>query len=213
MPGILSAALMILALGAPAPAAPARVPDLTLSHFPTVLTLSPDGELTYSARVVYPNGNSYAGDSVEIEFSPQAEAMISWAPGQEHPIVSGYTDAGGGVEFQIRGGGCVRPEDVPGAPYVARVRVNNIVVSTLTVNSPDAVNAAGLLPSQSGGSTCDDGAFGVSLADATYHGDAIRNGRAEICSKFTEPYDAEVGLGDAAILSVYIKRGASASCR
>ncbi len=203
---------VLVAMAAIAPTARAKVPDLALSHFPSVLCVSPDGSLDYTVHVVYPTGASYADDFVQILFSPEASALISWGPDTDPASVVAPTDEDGYAVFHLRAGGCVRPEDVPGAEFVAQVRVNNIVVAEVPVASPDAVDAAGLLPGEAGAPTCDDGVFGVSLADASFHAPAITVGAVSPCTKLTEPFDAPVGLADAAILSDFIRGGAEAAC-
>ncbi|NNF06875.1 MAG: hypothetical protein HKN21_08945 [Candidatus Eisenbacteria bacterium] len=47
----------------------------------------------------------------------------------------------------------------------------------------------------------------MSLADAVFHTLPIANGLVELCSNFTAPFDDNVSLGDAVIVTPYVVLG------
>jgi hypothetical protein len=155
---------------------------------------------------------SIVGALVEVEFSPEADALLGWAIGQVHPIISAVTDSQGVVTFQIAAAGCVLPEHIPNAPWVAQVAADHVVLQQPIVVSPDVVNSLGQLPVQAGGSICEEGVTTVGLSDAVFHTKAITSGLVEPCSNFTDPFDDPVGIGDAVILTQYIRQGVQATC-
>src|SRR5262245_40295752 len=74
---------------------------------------------------------------IEVEISPEADALIAWCDGQAHPIQAKFTDANGNATFTYFGGGCVLPEDIPNAPYVAEVRRDSAAAAHPYIVSPD----------------------------------------------------------------------------
>jgi hypothetical protein len=211
----------------PRPAA-AKPPYPDLSIVPDMITIAPDG--SFSCRVVIEGtAGPVPGSYVEIEFSPEATALIAWTvpipPGADTPVTgpgggllfAGSTDANGEVTFHIAGGGCVAQKNnaEPVEPYIAQVRADNILMNEPGVNSPDAVNADGQLPEFLGYSICDPGTAttAVGLADALYHTPSIKTGEEEICTNFTGPdYSDGIGLADAGLLTPYVKGGTTGTC-
>ena len=227
LPGLtvlLAAGVLFTPAGAPAaggwPPDPSGVPDM--------VTISPDGSFTCH-MLILGSGGPVTGSYVEVEFSPEATALIAWTvpvpPGADTPQIGpgggylfvGITDGNGEVTFHIAGSGCVAQKNnaEPVEPYIAQVRADNILMKEPGVNSPDAVNADGELPEFLGYSICDPGSgtTTVGLADALYHTPQIKTGEAEICTNFTGPeYDDGVGLADAGLVTPYVKGGTTGTC-
>ena len=213
--------------------ATANIPSPTLSSIPDAIVLSPGTRFSanpigsYTVHVEGPLG-PVAGSFVEVEVSPYADELIGWCigasipspgyPTQVHPILTGFTDANGNASFLYYGGGCLNAQDFAGPAFIAQVRATGIVLDEPFINSPDAVN-------QSGKTATDDPAqrrcdlvngvatAQVSLSDAVFHSRPIKLGLIEPCTKVTPPFNAAVGISDAAFLTPYIKLGRRCSCQ
>lgn len=90
---ILPVAAVLLLIGADSGLGTDPLPP----EIPEMLTVTPDGAFGYTVRMYrYPCPTCPAepapGIQVELIFSPEAEALIAWADGQEHPVISGVTD-------------------------------------------------------------------------------------------------------------------------
>jgi len=168
-----------------------------------------------------------SGSFVEVEVSPDADAILSWCigkstpspgyPTQVHPLLSGFTDANGNVSFTYYGGGCLSHADFAGGSFVSQVRADGIVLDEPYVNSPDAVDASGKKATQGPQRRCDIVSLvataQVSLSDAVFHSRPIKLGLREPCTKFTPPFNAAVTVADATFLTPYIKLGRRCSCQ
>jgi hypothetical protein len=203
----LAAACLLAAAAGLMPVSAAAQFDL--STVPDQVVLTPDGSAV-SCHVVAqgPTGPAFSV-LVELEFSPEADRIISWAQGQTHPLLTAYTNLHGEASFTIAGGGCILPDSFVGASYIAEVRFNGIPMKELVIVSPDAVNSSG----QAGVSTCEDGKAVVGLADAIYHTRSISLGLSKTCSNVVTPYDKPVGLSDAVFLTPYIKQSRFCYCQ
>ena len=185
---------------------------------PSVVTITPDGTAHFEVIAQYWDSSAdsclpISGAFVEIEFSPEADNLIAWAPGQVHPIVSGIADAEGKISFTIRGAGCV-PKFFPGQiTYTTQIRQEGIVINELGVNSPDVVNDAGKLPLELSHNICENGTTQISLSDAIFHTAPIKLGLVEECSRFTGRISEPVTLADALFLTPYIKAGVVMTCQ
>ncbi len=200
-------------------------PDPHLSVVPPMVTVAPDGSRPYTVVVILAQG-PVAGAYVEVEFSPEATALVAWTvpvpPGADIPetgpgggfLFAGTTDANGEVSFHIAGAGCVAEKVGTVDPYIVQVRADNVVLAEPVVNSPDAVDADGVLPEELDTSICDPvtSSTSVGLADALFHTAAIKQGLVEICTDFTDDGNPAVGLGDAGILTPYVRDGTAGSC-
>jgi hypothetical protein len=164
---------------------------------------------------------------VEVEFSADAERLIAWCIGQTHPVLTGLTNASGEVDFDIYGGGCIRLDDyVGGQGGVYQVEADTRVLLSFgigEISSPDAVNSAGLLPTDSrpggiedlgnGSPNCEDlsdppnGQYTTTagLSDAVFHTGPIARGENEVCSQFAPPFDTGVDIVDAVLITPYLK--------
>jgi hypothetical protein len=190
----------------------ATIPDPGIVVAPDVLTITPDGSFGYTVTLIGDSGPR-PNTPVELHFSPEAEALIAWAEGQEHPLITGTTDQNAQVTFYIAGAGCIDWDRFAGTgPYIVQVRSEGDILNEPMVNSPDAVNSAGQLPTQLGTSICEDGRINVALSDAVFHTAPIKQGLVEPCSKLTSPFDDPVGIGDAVLITTYVMSGASAAC-
>jgi hypothetical protein len=178
---------------------------------PDALTLTPDGGVSFRV-VVEGDLGRVAGAFVELEISPEADLLVAWGPGQIHPILSGFTDANGEIVFQLRGAGCIDPVHFIGAGSIVDVRADGLLLDEPWINSPDAVDSHGRLPTDLGAPICENGTTQVSLSDAVFHTTAVRNGLTSYCTKFTPPYNGPVGVADAVVLTPYIKRGDGFTC-
>ncbi|NNF06874.1 MAG: hypothetical protein HKN21_08940 [Candidatus Eisenbacteria bacterium] len=189
-----------------ATAAMANIPDPALSNCPAFLTITPDGSFTYTVTVNGATG-PVNGSLVEIRVSAQADPVVCWCVGQVHPSITAVTNASGEADFNIAGGGCVSAAGLGGGAVVAQVLADGIELCQIEINSPDAVDSGGFLPTDDdyvGDANCV-----VGLADAVFHTGPIAGGTAEVCSNFTDPYDDTVALGDAVIVTPYIVNGTS----
>ena len=195
----------------------ADVPDPGQTPFQAAITLSPGPRFAqnpiggYTIHVEGPLG-PVEGAFVEVEISPEADALVAWCQGQVHPILSGFTDANGNVTFTYFGGGCVLPEDIPDAAYVAEVRFDGVAQAVHPyIVSPDVVNNLGQRAVQASGA-CENNQSAVTLSDATNHTVPIKMSTRTRCSKFAPPYNGSVAVNDAVFLTPYIKVGRSCSC-
>jgi len=221
----------LLAMGASQ--ASANIPNPTLSSVPDAITLSPGTRFSgnpiggYTVHVEGPLG-PVSGSFIEVEVSPDADALLSWcigntkpAPGfptQVHPLLTGFTDANGNLSFQYYGGGCLAPADFVGGTFIAQVRADGIVLDEPFINSPDAVDTMGKKATDGTPQRrCDVVNLiritQVSLSDAVFHSRPIKIGLREPCTKFTPPFNAIVGISDAAFLTPYIKLGRKCDCQ
>jgi hypothetical protein len=218
--------LLVVAAMAVATGAFANIPIADLSTVPDVLTITPDGSFEIVITIQGAQG-PVVGSFVEIEFSPEATSLVAWTtptpPGANVAITGpggGYlfsdnTDANGEVRFKLAGGGCVAQKNTaePVTPYIAQVRADDFVMNECSVNSPDAVDISGVLPEDLLYSICSSaGITEVGLSDALFHTPPIKQALVEICTKFQAPYDGPVGLGDAGVVTPYVKSGTSGTC-
>lgn len=184
------------------------------SDVPDQIVLTPDGSIPFTISI-HSCGTPplpVIGAIVDIEFSPEADALIAWAPGQPHPIVTGTTGADGTATFHIAGAGCVDWDRFTGPGYIAQVRGDDIILKEPYVTSPDVVNNEGLLPTQLGTSICENGVTSAGLSDAVFHTRAIGDALVEPCSKLTGNPADPVNLDDAVAITPYIRAGAAISC-
>jgi hypothetical protein len=210
----------------------ANIPSPTLSSVPDAITLSPGTRFTANpigGLLVHVEGplGPVAGSFVEVEVSPDADAILSWCigkstpspgyPTQVHPLLSGFTDANGNISFTYYGGGCLSHSDFAGATFVSQVRADGIVLDEPYINSPDVVDASGKKATTGPQRRCDIvnlvSTAQVSLSDAVFHSRPIKLGLREPCTKFTPPFNAAVTVADATFLTPYIKLGRRCSCQ
>ena len=177
----------------------AGIPDPAPSVVPNV-AMSPAADIEY---VVTVNGSQgpVADAIVEIVFSSEADALVCWCVGQTHPVVTATTDAAGQARFFIGAGGCINPSLVVSPPAVS-VYANGIKLGEVGAVGPDAVDNAGLLPTQgwNPGTSCE-----VGLSDASLHSPPVKSGSYSFCSDVNS--DLVVDLSDAVVLSAAIKSG------
>jgi len=171
--------------------------------------------------VVEGQGGPVANSLVELEFSPDGDDMVTWCDGETHPLKSGVTGADGKVTFTFRGGGCIPVDLFEGPTFIWQVRAGGIVLAEGGVNSPDAVDAQGRLVTQNNANN-NPGSFvpncdivppvtgvpsaTVGLSDAVYHTPPISLGEVNTCTKYTAPFTEAVGLGDAQLLTPFVKQ-------
>jgi len=216
--------LLLLAAGT-LPLHAAAGPPFPVSDIPPMVTVAPDGSFGCRMLIMGSQG-PVLGALVEVEFSPAATGLVAWTvpvpPGADVPVTgpggglmfTGTTDINGEVVFHIAGAGCVAEKAGDVDPYIVQVRADNIVMAEPYINSPDAVDADGVLPEVLGFSICDPAAqtTEVGLSDALFHTPGIKNGLQEICTDFTDDGQPAVGLGDATALTPYVRGGTTASC-
>ena len=192
-----------VALGLVAAGALANIPDPQLSDVPNVIA-TPGGSMAYTVTVV---GSQGPVDTalVEIVFSPAADALVCWCSGQAHPVISAVSNAAGEATFFIEAGGCVDPARL--GSTVAEVYANGILLNSVGLTSPDAVDGTGNLPTDGGYAT--GGVCTVGLSDATFHTGPISSGTYEFCSDMDS--DLGVALADAVLLTTPISSGETCS--
>lgn len=183
----------------------AGIPDPSLSDAPNVI-YSPGGNLEYIVTV---NGSSgpISGATVQVIFSTEADSLVQWCVGQTHPTIEAITDANGQAHFFIGAGGCIDPSQVA-APPAVEVFAAGIKLNEVGGVSPDAVDNTGLLPWQgwNPGSTS-----GVSLTDASYHGEFFKSGAFNYCSDLNS--DGIVAIDDASLAGSGIKNSESCTAQ
>lgn len=187
--------------------------DLSCSIYPEAVPISPDGSMACTITLIGCGTGPFQDAFVELAFSAEANDLIAWAPGQTNPFFSGYTDAAGEVTFYIAGGGCIDPDRFSPQTYIVQLRINGVVFDELAVNSPDAVNTMGSLPTTLGTDICENGATSVGLSDAVFHTGPVKNGAIEPCTRFTGPLNTPVTLADAVVITPYIKNGVVGACQ
>jgi len=188
---------------------------------PDLIPITPDGSLPFTITLNTPdqsggcNGGPIVGAIVIVEFSPEADALIAWAPGQDHPILQGTSDANGEVTFYIAGSGCLGPfRQFIFPTFITRVWADEVLLAEPFVNSPDAVNSQGLLPTDLGTNICENGTSAIGLSDAVFFTRPIKLGLIEPCAKFTGlSRGVPVNLGDAVIITSFVKNGGSFVCQ
>lgn len=220
--------LCLLALCGLAPASRpvhADVPIPPVQLIPGALTIASDGFVPWGGFEIEVHDLDdlpYPGALVELRFDPgtvpNSEGLVAWAVGQARPLVSGVTDVNGRCTFYIQGSGCISSAAYQGTTVPVQIFADGILLAEIPINSPDAVNSAGLLPTDTNGSrpngasNCEDGHSEVGISDAVFHTQAITAGLTEFCSNFTEPFDDAVNLADAVIIASYVTTGSAFSC-
>jgi len=198
-----------------ATAAVANIPDPNLSDVPDMITITPDGSFAYTVTIIGAQG-PVNGANVEIRLTGFADPVAAWCLGQAHPSMFGTTDANGQASFNIAGGGCVRNAANSLGEVVSQVFADGIEMAQPDINSPDVVNASGVLYTDATFVFDDTNGDGtgtpvarVGLSDAVFHTGPIANGLVEPCTNFTAPFNDVVALGDAVIVTPFIVFGAS----
>ena len=189
-----------------ATAAFANIPDPLLSDVPGTITVTGDGSFAYTVVVRGPQG-PVASANVEVRFGAEATLVVPFCTGQATQL-SATANGAGSASFFVAGGGCVSEDawdaDLDlGGIAICQVFADGILLGQIDVNSPDAVDGAGLLATDAPnfdplGNTI------VNISDAVVHTGPIVNQLDEFCSNFTEPFDDAVGIGDATIVTPYI---------
>lgn len=194
---VLSTALVVGV--ATAGAASAGVPNPSLSTVPNIV-LTPDGSLPTTIIVV---GDEGAIDTalVQIVFSSEAAGIICWCTGQTQPLIQGLTNASGEVTFFVGGGGCVDPADV-GVPPAVEVFANGTLLAEVGTVSVDAVDGAGLKPTEGWNPV---GICTAGLNDATFHTPPLSQGFYSFCTDMDSDLDCD--LVDAVTLTPGLKNG------
>ena len=191
----------------------ADFPDPTCSTVPELIPISPDGSIPFTITVIECGVGPVVGSVVTLEFSPEVDALIAWAPGQAHPFLTKTSDANGEVTFNIAGAGCIDSSRFTPTIFIAQVIADGSLIGRPMVNSPDAVNSQGLLPTELGTNICENGESMIGLSDAVFFTRPIKLGLVEPCAKFAGPADEPVHLGDAVIITPFVKDGAFLVCQ
>ena len=219
--------LFVAALGLCATGSFANIPDPDLSSVPAYITVTPKSNTQVGlvdfvfTVVVEGQGGPVENSLVEVEFSPDGDDLITWCDGESPPLWAGVSDANGEVSFTFRGGGCVTLPAFGGPTFIWQVRAGGIVLAEGAVNSPDAVDSGGRTVTQNnvnndpGGyvPNCDlvppvtgTPSATVGLSDAVYHTPPISLGQVNPCTKYTAPFNTAVSLGDAQLLTPFVKQ-------
>jgi hypothetical protein len=180
----------------------AGVPNPSLSTVPNIV-ISPNGAMETMIVVV---GDQGAIDTavVQIVVSTEAAGLICWCTGQTEPVITGTTNPSGEVSFFIAGGGCFDPA-AAASPPVVEVFANGYFLKQVGIVSVDAVDGAGVLPTDPGYST--GGLCTAGLSDATFHTGPLKNGIYSFCTDFDSDLDCD--LDDAVAITPGIKTGAT----
>jgi hypothetical protein len=222
---LLALALLSLAPGrsafAQVTAATSDVPDCISVAPPPLVAGNPIGRYIVTVRDAA--SLPVPGAPVRLEINPATLPMIAWCggvpPGAPPGVLGGTTNAVGQVEFDLLGGGCVMSTVQPCATPVAKVSVEGppgiggqFSEDIFCLNSPDAVNDPGVLPSCPAMNNCFGGVTRVALSDAVFHTRCIKLGLVCPCTKFSPPFGAPVNLTDAVYLTPFIKAGNICPC-
>ncbi len=212
-----------LALGAAASDDPYLVPELC--SVPDILTVSPDGSISFVVNV-QGQGGPLSGSYVSVHIGALNDDLLAYCAGQarvgpdlddgSYRLGAGVSDVNGDVTFFMVGGGCIPTESL-GDNWVVEVRADGVVLDNIVINSPDVVNSSGDRPLASGQDNClpqgGGGVTEVGLSDAVAHTGNIALGLVDLCSKMTAPFGDPVGLADGVILTEYIKAGTFCTCQ
>ena len=170
------------------------VADPAQSSVPSVL-INPDGSLDYIVTVRDTQGTPVSGSQVSIVISAAADALVCWCVSQEHPVITAVTDAAGNATFNIRGGGCVDPEELGSVP--AEVFADEVLLAGVGIVSPDVLHG-NRMPTSPGAVPC--GTCDVDMRDSEWHLTVINSQANEFCGDVDG--DGVTALGDAVLLTV-----------
>ncbi len=179
----------------------ANIPDPGLSTIPTVV-VSPSGTLDYSVNIVGQLGPMNTA-TVELIWSAEADSLMCWCTGENHPLITSTTDPSGTAVFNIAAGGCLDPSLLSGGIAV-EVFANGFKMAEVGVVSSDLVDGSGIRATQGWNPA---GSCAVGLSDASAHTNAFATGIYDFCSDINS--DLTVSLDDAVILTQPITDGLS----
>lgn len=217
----LLAAVLLSALsvrfGVAAEAPPSSGPiDPNLSSIPDCVVVSPTGALAYTVTIVNNNG-PINGSRIEIRFNSPGDTLLCWCastpdPGLP-PITHSFfanTNFQGVATFNIRAGGCIQKglAAIPGNyDFAGEIFADNVKLAEFGTVSPDAVDAAGLLPTSSPALWNPAGMCATGLADAVQHTSSLATSIYEWCTDIN--CDNAVGVADAVLLTPFLAGAAS----
>jgi len=165
---------------------------------------SPGGTWTYTVTIRDLVGDPVSGATVRLDPTAAAEPLISWCAGQSHQPEA-TTDYQGNASFTIFAGGCIDPALLGDDAFTvsAEKTLNPGYGSEVELGgrgavSSDAVNEAGLLPTDPGYEK-DAGSGLVQLDDAVFHTGPISTSVYSFCTDFNS--DGVVDVSDSIILT------------
>ncbi len=205
--------LLMLASTPAAGAGPCSVPDPGYSTVPNCLGISPDGSLAYTVTIAACNG-PIAAAAVQLRFTTVGDTLICWCatvPGPRPRVFSATTNANGVATFNIAAGGCIQYNlaAIPGPlKFAAEVFADGIKYQECGTVSPDAVDAAGRLPTNTQSLWDPAGVCATGLSDAVKHTTPLATATYNWCTDLN--CDLVVGLSDATLLTPYL--ASSSSC-
>lgn len=195
----------------------ANVPDPTLSNVPRCVGVSPTGALAYRVTIIG-SGGPINASRVEIRFNIPGDTLICWCsvvpdPGPPPTTHSFFanTNISGVATFNIRAGGCIGygVAAIPGASDIAgEIFADGIKMQEFGTVSPDAVDNAGRLPTNSASLWDPAGTCATGLADAVQHTVPLATSTYDWCTDIN--CDLACGVADAVILTPFLS--GSASC-
>lgn len=200
MSGILRTTLLLCIMMLVSVPSFATIPDPDNSIVPNVVH-TPSGSAEYTVVVNNNAGAPLSGATVLVVFSGEADGLICWCTGQEHPIVEAITDVNGEATFNIAAGGCIDPAQVNSPPPV-QVFANGTLIGEVGVVGPDAVDQTGTLPTAgwAPGGNCSS-----TLPDAVYFTIPISTNTYTFCTDFNS--DGATGILDAVFITVPLSTG------
>jgi hypothetical protein len=178
--------------------------------------MSPTGALAYSVTIVGTAGPINAS-RVEIRFNIPGDTLVCWCnvvpdPGLA-PITHSFfanTNASGIATFNLRGGGCIERglAAIPGAAdYAGEIFADGVKMVEFGTVSPDAVDGAGRLPTNTPALWDPAGTCAVGLSDAVQHTTPLSTAVYEWCTDIN--CDNACGVADAVILTPFLASAAS----
>jgi hypothetical protein len=193
--------------------ASANVPDENLSNVPNCLGISPTGALTYTVTIIG-SGGPITASAVSLRFTTAGDTLICWCntvPGPRPRVIAMPATNGVGVSsIGITAGGCIEYNlaAIPGPlDFAGEVFADNVKMQEFGTVSPDAVDTAGRLPTNTSSLWDPAGACAVGLADGVQHTTPLSTATYEWCTDVN--CDDVVGLSDATILTPFLAGAAS----
>lgn len=193
--------------------ASANVPDPGLSNAPRCVGISPTGALTYAVTVVG-SGGPISSASVDLRFTTAGDTLICWCntvPGPRPRVLNAVSNGSGVASFSITAGGCIEYglAAIPGVlDFAGEIFADGVKLQEFGTVSPDAVDAAGKLPTTlAGGVWNPAGACATGLADAVQHTTPLATATYQWCTDLN--CDNATGLADATILTPFLAGAAT----
>jgi hypothetical protein len=192
--------------------ASANVPDPTLSHVKDCVVVSPNCGLVYQCTILG-SGGPVNASTVEIRFNTPGDTLICWCltvPGPRPRSFFASTNVSGVATFTITAGGCIQNglAAIPGSnDFACEIFADGIKMQEAGVVSPDAVDNAGNIATDTTVLWDPAGSCRVGLADAVQHTTPLSTAVYQWCTDIT--CDDVCGVADAVVLTPCLANAAN----